>query len=64
VQIKGQDGNGNEFVQATNASGAAVAQGEPGIWQFAFQKAGYDTLFLTYNATQTGEAAAYLEKAA
>ncbi|MCK9566005.1 MAG: hypothetical protein M0Q43_08150 [Methanothrix sp.] len=64
VQIKGQDGNGNEFVQATDASGVAVVQGEPGVWQFAFQKDGYDILILKYNATQTEETAAYLEKTA
>ena len=62
VKITGQDANGNEFVQATDASGTAVVQGEPGVWQFAFQKAGYDNLLLTYNATQTEEAAAYLKK--
>ena len=64
VQIKGQDGNGNEFVQATDASGEALVQGEPGVWQFAFQKEGYEILILKYNATQTEETAAYLEKAA
>ncbi|MHB8119869.1 MAG: hypothetical protein ACYDHX_14290 [Methanothrix sp.] len=63
VQIKGQDGNGNEFVETTNSSGVAVVKGEPGVWQFAFQKEGYDILFLTYNATQTEETTAYLEKA-
>ena len=63
VQIKGQDGNGNEFVQTTDASGLAAVQGEPGVWQFAFQKDGYDILILKYNATQTEETAAYLEKA-
>jgi hypothetical protein len=63
VQIKGQDGNGNEFVETTNTSGVAVVKGEPGVWQFAFQKEGYDILFLTYNATQTEETTAYLEKA-
>ena len=64
VQIKGQDGNGNEFVQTTDSSGVAVVQGVPGTWQFAFQKEGYEILFLTYNATQTEETAAYLEKSA
>ncbi|MFZ2471743.1 MAG: hypothetical protein WAW52_07355 [Methanothrix sp.] len=64
VQIKGQDGNGNEFVQATDSSGVAVVQGEPGVWQFAFQKEGYDILILKYNATQIEETAAYLEKTA
>lgn len=64
VKIKGQDGNGNDFVEATDSGGVAVVQGEPGVWQFAFQKEGYDILFLTYNATQTEETAAYLDKAA
>jgi predicted alpha/beta hydrolase len=64
VEISGQDASGNEFEQATDANGAAVVQGEPGIWQFAFQKAGYDNLYLKYNATQTEETAAYLEKTA
>jgi hypothetical protein len=41
-----------------------VVQGEPGAWQFAFQKDGYDVLILMYNATQTEETAAYLEKIA
>jgi uncharacterized GH25 family protein len=64
VVIKGQDGNGNAFVEATDANGMAVVQGEPGTWQFAFQKDGYDVLILMYNATQTEETAAYLVKTA
>ncbi|MDD1751376.1 MAG: hypothetical protein LUO89_16045 [Methanothrix sp.] len=64
VQIKGQDGNGNDFVQTTDSSGVAMVEGEPGTWQFAFQKEGYEILFLTYNATQSEETAAYLEKSA
>lgn len=63
VQITGQDGNGNEFAGTTNSSGVAIISGSPGTWQFAFQKAGYDSLYLQYNATQSEEAAAYLEKA-
>jgi hypothetical protein len=62
VFIKGQDGAGNEFSETTDSYGVAVIEGEPGAWQFAFQKDGYDILFLKYNATQTEDAAAYLEK--
>ena len=64
VQIKGADGSGNEFAAETDSSGIAVISGEPGVWQFAFQKTGYDILFLRYNATATDETAAYLEKTA
>ncbi len=63
VQIKGQDGNGNEFSEITDSDGMAAVQGEPGTWEFAFQKDGYEVLLLKYNATQSEEAAAYLEKA-
>jgi len=63
VQITGQDGDGNEFSGTTNSTGVAIISGIPGTWQFAFQKAGYDSLYLQYNATQSEEAAAYLEKA-
>lgn len=62
--VKGHDGNGNAFAETTDANGIAVVQGEPGAWQFAFQKDGYDVLILTYNATETEETAAYLEKIA
>lgn len=62
VSIKGQDGAGNEFTGTTDSQGAAIIEGEPGTWQFALQKDGYDILFLKYNATQTEDAAAYLEK--
>lgn len=64
VVVKGHDGNGNSFAETTDANGIAVVQGEPGAWQFAFQKDGYDVLILMYNATQTEETAAYLEKIA
>ncbi|MFZ2536665.1 hypothetical protein [Methanothrix sp.] len=63
VQITGQDGDGNDFAGITNSSGVAIISGIPGSWQFAFQKDGYDALYLEYNATQGEEAAAYLEKA-
>jgi hypothetical protein len=61
VAVKGQDAAGNEFAETTDSDGVAVVEGEPGAWQFAFQKDGYDILFLKYNATQTEETAAYLE---
>jgi hypothetical protein len=64
VQITGQDGDGNDFAGITNSSGVAIISGIPGSWQFAFQKDGYDALYLEYNATQSEEVAAYLEKAA
>lgn len=64
VQITGQDGDGNDFAGITNSSGVAIISGIPGSWQFAFQKDGYDALYLEYNATQGEEVAAYLEKAA
>ncbi|VVB72012.1 Uncharacterised protein [uncultured archaeon] len=62
VQITGQDAAGNVFKATTDSSGVALVSGEPGAWQFAFQKAGYDVLFLKYNATESEEAAAYLEE--
>lgn len=64
VVVKGQDANGNAFSQTTDDNGMAAVQGEPGTWQFAFQKDGYDVLILRYNATQTEDTAAYLVKAA
>jgi len=64
VQITGQDGDGNEFAGTTNSTGVAIISGIPGTWQFAFQKDGYDALYLEYNATQSEETAAYLEEAA
>ena len=63
VEITGNDADGNEFAAVTDSSGSAVVQGVPGTWEFAFQKDGYEVLLLKYNATQSEEAAAYLEKA-
>ncbi len=62
VKITGQDAEGNEFIGVTDSSGSAVISGTPGAWQFSFQKNGYENLYLNYNATQTEETAAYLEK--
>jgi len=63
VQITGQDGDGNDFAGITNSTGVAIISGTPGAWEFAFQKDGYDALYLEYNATQSEKAVAYLEKA-
>lgn len=62
VLIAGQDGNGSEFKGITDSDGAAAISGISGTWQFAFQKDGYDPLYLQYDATENEETAAYLEK--
>ncbi len=62
VYITGTDASGSEFSQVTDSDGVAVVSGEPGVWQFTFAKAGYNPLYLTYNATQDEQTAAYLEK--
>lgn len=62
VQVAGVDAVGNEFSSATDSSGAAVVYGQPGTWQFAFSKEGYESLDLSYDVAETEEAAAYLEK--
>ena len=64
VQITGKDGKENEFNGMTNSTGVALIMGTPGTWQFAFQRDGYDPLYLQYNATENEETAAYLEEAA
>ncbi len=64
VQITGEDAAGNEFTGITDDNGAAVVRGQPGPWNFAFYKDGYQTLDLSYDVTETDEAAAYLLKAA
>jgi len=61
VQVAGQDAAGNSFEAMTDSKGAAVISGQPGTWQFTFAKEGYETLNLNYDATETGEAAAYLQ---
>lgn len=60
VQVAGQDAAGNSFEAMTDSKGAAIISGQPGAWQFTFAKEGYETLNLNYDATETGEAAAYL----
>ncbi len=64
VQITGQDTKGGSLEATTDESGIAILKGLPGSWQLAFQKSGYQTLELTYDALQTEEVAAYLERRA
>ncbi|VVB68972.1 Uncharacterised protein [uncultured archaeon] len=63
VQVAGQDAAGSSFEEITDSSGAAVISGQPGTWQFVFTKEGYNPLALSYNVTETGEGAVYLQKA-
>jgi phosphatidate phosphatase APP1 len=62
VQITGEDEAGNEFAGTTDDDGAAVVYGQPGTWQFALYKEGYQPLYLSYDVAETGAAAAYLSK--
>ncbi|WP_232840928.1 MULTISPECIES: hypothetical protein [Methanothrix] len=64
VHITGVDGDGKSFEAVTDSGGIAEISGVPGTWQFAFEKDGYETLYLKYDALQSEETAAYLEKAA
>ncbi len=64
VQVAGQDAAGDSFEGITDSDGMVVVTGMPGTWQFTFSKEGYDTLSLSYDVTQTDEAAVYLERAA
>jgi phosphatidate phosphatase APP1 len=64
VQIVGEDAAGNEFAGVTDSNGAVVIYGQPGTWQFAFSKEGYESVDLSYDVAETEEAAAYLEKTA
>ncbi len=60
VQVTGQDAAGNGFGGTTDSNGAVAISGQPGTWQFAFAKEGYNPLSLSYNVTKTGEGAVYL----
>lgn len=62
VQVTGQDATGNGFQGITDSNGVVVVSGQPGTWQFLFTKDGYDPLSLTYNVTETGEGAVYLQR--
>jgi len=64
VRITGQDAEGNSLTSTTDANGIAVIKGMPGTWQLDFEKSNYHPLELSYDALQTEEVAAYLEKTA
>ena len=64
VRITGQDAEGNSLSSTTDESGIAKINGMPGSWKLDFQKSGYQPLDLSYDAQQTEEVAAYLEKTA
>jgi len=63
VQVTGQDAAGYSFEGTTDSNGVVVINGQPGTWQFIFTKEGYDPLNLSYDVTETGEGAVYLQKA-
>ena len=63
VQVSGQDFAGNSFEGLTDSSGVLATDGVPGTWQFTFSKEGYETLNLSYNATETEDTGAYLMRA-
>jgi hypothetical protein len=63
VQVFGEDAEGNSFEGTTDSNGAVTLYGVPGTWQFTFMKAGYDTLDLSHDVTQTGEGDVYLLRA-
>jgi len=64
VQVTGQDAAANNFEGTTDSNGVVAISGQPGLWQFIFAKEGYNPLSLSYNVTETGEGAVYLQKAA
>lgn len=63
VQVTGHDTKGSSLEATTNENGVALLKGQPGTWQLAFSKADYQPIELTYDAVQTEQVAAYLEKA-
>ncbi|MFZ2471125.1 MAG: carboxypeptidase-like regulatory domain-containing protein [Methanothrix sp.] len=63
VQVTGQDAKGSSLKATTDENGVAVLKGQPGTWQLTFNKADYQPIELTYDAVQTEDVAAYLEKA-
>lgn len=64
VRITGQDAEGNSLSFTTDEGGIAAIMGMPGTWKLHFQKSDYQPLELSYDAQQTEEVAAYLEKTA
>ncbi len=63
VQVGGEDAAGYRFEEMTDSNGSVVIGGVPGTWQFTFSKEGYETLNLSYNATETEDTGAYLIRA-
>ena len=64
AQVSGQDADGSSMTATTDSNGVAVLNGVPGTWQLAIEKDNYHPIELTYDATETEEVAAYLEKTA
>ena len=64
AQVSGQDARGSSMTATTDSNGFAVLNGVPGTWQLAIEKDNYHPIELTYDATETEEVAAYLEKTA
>lgn len=62
VSITGQDGQGGSLQGTTDADGVAVIKGQPGEWKLVFEKDNYQGIELTYEADQSEEVAAYLER--
>ena len=62
AQVSGQDADGSSITATTDSNGVAVLNGVPGTWQLAIEKDNYQPIELTYDATETEEVAAYLEK--
>lgn len=62
VQVTGQDAKRGSLTATTDANGVAVVKGAPGTWQLTLEKANYQSIELPYDAVQTEEVAAYLEK--
>jgi len=62
VRVTGQDAEGSSLTATTDANGIATIKGVPGTWQLDFEKSNYQPIELSYDALQTEEVAAYLEK--
>jgi len=65
VQITGRDAAGGKISAITDSDGAAAISGTPGSWELSFSKAGYESVInLSFEAAESEEVGAYLEKAA
>ena len=62
VRVTGQDAEGSSLTATTDANGIATIKGVLGTWQLDFEKSNYQPIELSYDALQTEEVAAYLEK--